>query len=323
VTNRPPTIGASEAAIPLGLQRRNFRGEPYASEWDLWARLRGLVPRYDDSSGSADTDTGTIIEPLILARYAQERGVEVQPGPPLDEPGLWHPEIPFLAVRPDGLVPALNRVLEAKAPRELDDDEWGPAGSDEVPVYYTVQVAAQLAVANRLWGTEDADLAVLARAERRRWRVWQVFELHRDPVAEAGMLARLRDWYERHVVDGEPPGLDGTAAASVVLQRVWSPVDRVEAANDDDVRRWRELLQVRDAIAELEARKRELEQELQRRMADATVLQGPGGQRLATWRPRKGSTRIDLDALRRDHPDIAQAYARESEPGRTFRLETR
>jgi len=178
---------------------------------------------------------------------------------------------------------------------------------------------AQLAICHRLWGTERGDVAVLARAESRTWRVWSVFTLHRATATESAMLQRLRDWYQRHVIDGEPPGLDGTAATSAAMQRVWSPVDQTAQATPKDLQRWQELCSVRDAMDELAGRRRELEQQLQRRMETATVLEGPAG-KLATWRARKGSESIDLAALRTERPDIAKKYTRRGSPGRTFSL---
>lgn len=297
MTDRP-TIGASELALCVGL------GHPRASALDLWARLRGLLPRYDTET-SPDAEAGHLCEPGILLRYARERGVVVLPGPQLPEPGYLHPVETWLSVRPDGLAP--DRTLEAKAPRY---------GWPDLPAHVRVQVLAQVAVAYALTGRAAGDVAVYGRHDG-DWRIWTQ---ERDAAVEAGILARGRDWYHRHVEDGIPPAPDGTEAASRALARIWRPEDTTTEATPDDVETWHSLLSVRSAIADLEARERELAQKLQARMGASTVLT-EGGRTLATWRGTRGRRTLDADRLRRERPEIAESYTTAGEPGRRFALE--
>ena len=295
------TIGASELATVLGVS-------PYGSQVDLWARLRGLLPRYD-SIDTPDTSAGSVAEAGILLRYARERGVPVMPGPQLPAPGYVHPTEPWLAVRPDGLTP--DRTVEAKAPREL----W-----PEIPAHYVVQIVAQIAVAHTLQGWCRGDLAAHARAARRGDDYWRVWTIDRDPAVEEYVLRTGRDWYRRHVEDGTPPACDGRRATSEALARIWRPEDTTTEATPDDVETWRRLLSVRSAIADLEARRQELEHTLQARMGASTVL-AEGGRTLATWRGTRGRRTLDTDRLRRERPEIAESYTTVGEPGRRFTLE--
>ena len=132
------TVGSSELAVTLGLQARRADGTPYTSELALWCRLRGLLPRYDTGSTTPAAEAGKIAEPGILLRAGRELGMYVLPGPTLDEPGWSHPDLPWLAVRPDGQASkpetgGWSALIEAKAPKELGA-EWGNAGSSDVPV---------------------------------------------------------------------------------------------------------------------------------------------------------------------------------------------
>ena len=298
----PVTIGASELATVLGVS-------PYGSQVDLWARLRGLLPRYD-SIDTPDTSAGSVAEAGILLRYARERGVPVMPGPQLPAPGYVHPTEPWLAVRPDGLTP--DRTVEAKAPREL----W-----PEIPAHYVVQIVAQIAVAHTLQGWCRGDLAAHARAARRGDDYWRVWTIDRDPAVEEYVLRTGRDWYRRHVEDGTPPACDGRRATSEALARIWRPDDTVRDATPEDVADLHALLSVRAALEDLEGRRRELEQRIQARMGAATVLRRDGDTVL-TWRPVRARETIDARRLRAERPDVAAAYTTRGEASRRFALTT-
>lgn len=322
-----PTIGASELAVTCGLQRLRRDGTPYESELELWARLRGLLPRYDSERHPA-AEAGRIAEPGILVRAGQELDLFVAPGPQIPAPGLATPEIPWLAVRPDGIGWRGNGTiaasLEGKAPRSLDQpmrdrDAWGPVGTDQVPVYYGVQALGQVAVLYRVHGIEVCHVAAHARDGRRSERLWGIWTIRRDTVAEQRLLDRGARWYDAHVVRGLPPLPDGSESASSTLARIFKPRDVSRQLADDDRTRWRRLLEIRGELDELGAELRRIEQHLQARLGDATELVD-GTQRLATWRARTGSTRIDIARLRRERPDIVRDYAETGAPSRTWRI---
>lgn len=297
------TPGASEVAVILGVQRRREDGDPYCSEMELWARLSGLIPRYD-SAGGPDAECGRWFEGAVLGRYGSERsltwGTDYLPGPALDQEPARVEGIPWHC-RWDAYNGAVNRPVEAKCPRVLDPERWGSAGSDQVPVDHAVQVACQLAVAHRLWGATTGDLAAFARAPG--WgddRVWAVYHLERDADLERRMVERVSAWLDRHVVEGHPPEPDGSASASDALRRIWAPVDdQVLVAGDAELELYRRLLQVRSARDELEHRLQELRQRLQLSMSGATELRHDEA-RLVTWRTDRGGRRR-FRVLRRDN----------------------
>lgn len=320
-------IGASDLAVTVGLQRRHRDGTPWQSALELWARLRGLLPRYD-SGTNPDAEAGICMEPGIGYSYAERYGLtfgverdtgDIYPGPKIPAVGLWHAELPWLRVRPDFYVPARRRVLQAKAPRVIDD-EWGAEGTGDVPVWVAVQELAELAIVYRVFGWTTADVAVQARAANRNDRSRALFTIERDERVEARLLQRAFDWYKRHVEDGEPPLPDGSESAGHTLVRLFKPRDVQLEASESDVKRWSHLLQLRSTLNELDARVKQEEQELQQRMAEATALVY-NGQRLATWRKQKGRSLIDLTRLRRERPDIAAEFAMTTEETRKFNLE--
>src|SRR5690606_11073041 len=67
--------------------------------------------------------------------------------------------------------------------------------------------------------------------------------VHRDPEAQAALLARVAAWRERHLVRGEEPPLDGSEACRDVLRdRCGVPADKqIRAATAEEVELLREF----------------------------------------------------------------------------------
>lgn len=292
-----PTIGASEVAVVLGLQRRNDDGEPYTSELELWARLTGGLPRYDSASSSPDAEVGRWMEPAILERLRVELRTVIVPGPTLDRPGFVDPAgvVPWHA-RPDGLAPMVPATIEVKAPLVLDPDRWGPDGGEDMPPEYLVQVLAQVAVAYAIDRVEVGALGAMARAPG--WfgcrRTWAGYRYRRDPVRERAVIERVTRWLDEHVIGGMPPQPDGSGSASRALRSMFATThgeDLVRVATPTDLEHFRRLLGCRTAMDEIRARQEESRQRLQLAMGPATELRTPDGELCATWRPTKVGTR--------------------------------
>lgn len=142
-------MSASKIAAAVGLS-------PYESRFSLWHRMAGMLPQPDLDPRLA---RGHYLEPGIRAWFAdQHPDWTVLPG------GCWaHPDEPRFTASPDGRLAlpadagscAEHRLLEIKT--AADSDEWGPAGSDEIPVGYRCQLQWQMDVL----GLEVAHVAVL------------------------------------------------------------------------------------------------------------------------------------------------------------------
>lgn len=299
-----PTIhhlpGASEVAVILGLGRtKPDDTEPYVSPLELWSRLVGLLPRYDDGPASPDAECGRWFEVGVLHRLATERrwtwGVDIFPGPPLSQPGFTAPGIPW-SCRPDALGPRC--AVEAKSPRVLSFDDWS---DDAPPPYYIVQVLAQVAVCHQI-GADHGVLAAMARAPG--WgskRTWITYTIHRDEQREQRMVAAVRQWMETYVDAGMAPPPDGSESAERALRRMWAPVDEtVYAATATDLERYHRWLQSRDALDEIQGRTNELAQHLKQSMGPATLMVGTDNEPLVTWRARKDGVRTFAPARRRN-----------------------
>lgn len=324
----PHPIGASEVAVAVGLGRRREygrrAGEPYQSELDLALRLRGDLPRYDDGPEGRAAGLGKVYEPGIGIWYAQREGltvgVDLLPGPQIPSPGYSVPDLPFLAVRPDFLDLRDGRTVEAKAPDEASEASgWGMPGTAEVPAYHYCQITAQLAVAYRQHGWTRADLVVVARSTRSPIGR-AVYTLHRDPAREDRILTAAARWYDRHVIRRIDPAPDGSESAGSALARRWRPTDTTTTASEETIGIVARLREIRAARSRLDLEESELTQAVQAEVGPSTALVDAAGTILATWRPRKGSARIDADRLRSDHPEIAEKYTTTGQPGRAWSL---
>ncbi len=280
------TIGSSEAAIILKVSR-------WGSIWELWPRLVGLLPRYDDLDKPHLRAGHDVEQFLIPALYGRETGSSLVPGPELSEPPVIGPE-PWMHARPDFNRAEDRRIVEAKMVRTWDapgywqagefvegyDGLWGPEGSDCAPVDVLVQLTWQMVCQ----GDQDA-------AEIAAWnRTTCGFRLYGVPFRESlarSIVTTCRDWYEEYVAGNKPPPLDDTVACNRNLARLypgefgdgkpWRDPDASDIALARDLRR------VRDKLSGLEAERRELESELK----EAIGPHHYGIRDVAIWYPVK------------------------------------
>lgn len=261
------TVGSSDVAAIMGLS-------PWSSPWSAWGRLTGLTERYNQSDTPAQA-RGRMMESAIGARFAEEYAVELEPGPPIGEPGLIGPE-PWMHARHDFAVVYTDALLECKTTKVFDDD-WGPPGTDLLPPYYHVQCVWQMAVL-------DYSLTYLAAFGMFRDE-WRVYIIHRDMDVERGVVDYVRAWYQRHVVGGDPPPVDGSSACSSLLAgRIAAKDEAPMREATDDERYLVDQYRMVSTRLDLEAStKALLRQQLAERIDDAAGLT-VDGKRLVSLR---------------------------------------
>lgn len=156
---------ASKVAAVLGLS-------PRESRFSLWHRMAGLI---DPQLDTDQTRRGHYLEDAVAQWFMDQHPDEFGIGPG----GAWaHADRAWQAASPDRLLWPTSKpldlarvdwplaVLEVKTTAEMD--EWGAAGTDEIPPYYRAQVMWQLDTLS----LPVAYLAVLLpRLEFREYRV--------------------------------------------------------------------------------------------------------------------------------------------------------
>ncbi len=292
VTDRTQGIGGSDAAAVLGL-------DPWKSPLDVYLEKIGLAPPRPENPRMT---WGKLLEDTVAREYARRRGVEIRRHRRL----LRHPDHPFIVGHIDRWVRenGTRGVLEVKTVGRRTDD-WGPAGTDQVPAYYAAQVLHYLAVT----GAPFAELAAFFRDSCEL----VTYRIPRDEEAIATLVeAEVHFWrtFVEPRVPPEPRTLEDIA-------RRWPrslPEKRV-TATPEILRAVEELRTLQGEQKRLAEREKGLKAEIQRFMEDAEALVDDAGRMLVTWKT-VASERIDTRRLKAEHPEIAAALTVRTESRR-------
>lgn len=195
-------IGSSDAPIITG-------DAPWGDLLTLYAVKAGIIDEPDNEN--RQTEWGRRLEDVVATWYAESTGRKVRRVNRI----LRHREHPWMLASLDRV--AGRRVVEIKT-RRYPDDEWGPAGTAEVPPHYLVQVQHQLAVT----GYDEADLAVLFAGSDPR-----LYVIPRDDALIESLI-ELESEFMECVRTGSPP------EPLVRRQRAIVPIREGEILAPDD-----------------------------------------------------------------------------------------
>lgn len=295
VANRKRGIGGSDAAAVIGLS-------PWRTPYDVWAEKSGLAAPFE---GNEHTRAGELLEPVILQMYANRTGNEVRK--PIGEDGapltLFHREHDFILCHPDGLVVDSERLVECKNTKS--DYEWGPEGTDQIPISHLIQVNHNMLVT----GFEVADVAVLIAG----WD-FRVYEIRASKAIQRHLIEREGAFW-RDVMEGRPPAPQTIEDA----QRMYAiaSINTLVQVDESAAAHHYELMRCRALKAEAEKGEAFHKAALMKFMGAADTLVD-GRKVLATWNQTKGRASFDLERFRKDHPEIAASYTVTGAPGRQF-----
>lgn len=276
---RQTGLGGSDAAAIAGLNR--YRG-PYS----VWAEK---TARHVETVDSEAVRWGTLLEPVILAEWAERHQVRVEPEPCLLQSHEW----PWMLANVDGLID--GAIVEVKTAGLRQADRW----QTEPPIEYWTQGLHYCAVT----GFRRCVFVCLIGGQ-------ELVE-HTVDYSEASIdhLVRVEADFWRHVQDDIPPpaSVDDVPALKRVRPEPESAVEIDPDIGKLLVSRYRDAAETEraarrakeDAACELEALIGECE--------CATV----DGRTVAAW---KASVRHDIDSrrLRAELPDVAAEYDRET-----------
>lgn len=214
---RAARIGGSEIAAILGLS-------PWESYFSLWHRKKGLI------GPVAETDLmwwGKANEPACAARFAY-----LHPEWEVRRIGTYvNRERDYQLISPDRLLmrPGGGRwsLLEIKQAHDggayADDDgelisEWGPDGTDQIPVYYRCQV---LWAMDTLGVTEHRLVAYFGGDDFREYLV-------QYDEAEALILRKRAEEFIDALACDRRPSLDAHTATYHAVQELHPEIDDVD-----------------------------------------------------------------------------------------------
>ena len=298
--DRRHVIGASAAPVILGLSP--------------WQTPMGLFLQMQDGGDIADNEAmerGRFLESSVLAWTGARTGAKaIEPGIPLDEPGIAGPE-PFMQFHPDGAFwydnppyradSAFWRVAEIKTARQ--NNGWGEDGTDQIPPYYLAQVQFQLAC---LPGVKEAQVGVYIGSEDKL----RTYVVKSDHEFQRFMVEAIGEWCYRSIVLGQAPALDGSAATATYLQRKFpKPLLGIRPAVASEAALVSELASVKQAIAASEARESELTNLLRDAIGEAEGVEVEGVGKV-TWRHVSGGATANMTKLRGDFPEVWEQVKR-------------
>lgn len=278
-------LGGSDAAATLGLSR-------WTSPYELWLDKTGR--QFDDENDGASlaARTGHALEQHVIAeaeRHMPE--IHVDRAPYM----LKHPEHPNLLADVDGIASSDKRrtrgLFEAKTAEVWMAGQW----ADGVPAYYEAQVAHYLAVTGFQW----AVVAVLIGFTR-----LETYTIERNDEIVGQLVAHELAWWQRHVVEGEPPAVDGSKATTEALKlieaKAGATTTLAEVTTFDPYEVFEQLAECKRRIAVYEAEAATCKNQLRQAMGEHTELVDDAGRTWATWRSSKDRTVVDVDGALQD-----------------------
>lgn len=289
LAERRTGIGGSDAAAAVGLSK-------WKTPLELWLDKRGELEVSENDS----MRWGTILEPVVRQEYANATGREVV----CPQVVLRHPVHKFAIVNVDGIANQ-SRLYEGKTARTAEG--WGPAGSDEVPQEYLIQVQHGMAVAS----LEVADIAVLIGGSD-----FRIYTIEADRELQE-MLFDLEAAFWAMVESGTPP----SPVNGADVKRRWrTSTTRSVQATPDVLSAVQQLSRVKAGIKEAEAECDRLEAIVQTHMQDAAELIGGKGKPIATWKSVIACPRFDMARFRNERPEVFREFLKDPSPQRRFLL---
>ena len=237
-------LGASDAAAILGVSR-------FSTALDVF---NDKVHPQPHEGYEEHQEWGLLLEPALAARYTRDTGRRLR------RVGLVRSKVhPLLYSHPDRLVVGEPGLVELK----ISERSW----DEGIPIYYKTQGIQQMITADREW----VDFAVLERG-----RKFAIYRLDRNRKIEPAFIAELEEWWNRHVLTGEPPGMDGGDGGrrylSTIVPKGTEIMATPEMAAKVDLFRMAKTNRVQS-----EAREKVLRQEIEQMMDGADRLLGPFG----------------------------------------------
>jgi putative phage-type endonuclease len=287
LNERKRGLGGSDIAPILGVS-------PWRNEWDIY--LSKTTQAKVEETEAPWLTRGRYLEPSIGKWYADTLGVTIESG---SEHDIFVGPEDWMLGSPDAIVVSPERYgLEIKSSRSSQG--WGDSGTDQVPVDYQLQ---------SMWYAMVLDLprwdvaVFLTMQDEFRW-----YTLHRDLEVEKHVVDTCREWWNKRVVGGEPPPIDGSGAATEWLrQKFANQTEPARQAFPDEVRLATNLKELQDQIRMLKLKESEFKNKLIASVGESEGVQWDQGK--ATYKEETRTT-IDGKRLRKEKPELAEEYSK-------------
>ena len=283
-------IGGSDAGAILGKNK-------WKSPLDVYLDKKGNSVEIPDNEAMY---WGRNLEDLVAKEYEIRSGNKIRRNNRI----VKHPDHDFIIANLDREIVGKNGILEVKTSRVASD--WGDPSTTEIPDNHLIQVHHYMAVT----GAEFADVAVLINGSD-----FRIYHIPRNEVIIDRMIAAEVEFWNEYVLANIQP--DPISATD--MKNLW-PFDNGETVvtTNGTTKTVGKLKNVKQQIKDLKLDEKDLTLEIQKVMADNSVLEDGDGHTLVTWKERK-SRRFDTMRLKAEATDIYEKFLVESS-SRTFLL---
>lgn len=282
---RKQGIGGSDAAAICGLNR-------WRSPMQVWLEKTGQI---DSEEPGEAAYWGKVMEPIIRDEFGLRSGLKVVQVKSM----LQHRRFPFMLANLDGVVmdPSKGQgVFEAKTAGLYAASEWEKGLPDE----YAIQVQHYLAVT----GLSYAYVAVLIGGNKFKWQYIEKDEPSID------LLIQLEARFWKSVETRTPPQLDGSRAASELLNRLYPHGQNKEIKLPPEAL---ELIECYEEAKQQEEKAAFLKETAVNQLKNMLGENEAGmvGERRIVWQEIK-TERLDTKALKAEQPNLHAQYMKHS-----------
>lgn len=285
-------IGGSDAGVIAGVN-------PWKSPWKLWMEKTGQAEP-DDLSDNEAVYWGTALEPLVADRFTEVTGKKVH-----KQGMVVSDKYPWLFANVDRLVVGEDSGLEIKTANARAEDAWS---GDNIPDSYYLQCQHYMLVT----GLSKWYIACLIGGQHFVYK-----EIPRNEEDIKLLFKMEKDFWEKNVVGGEMPSVDGSSDCQEALKEKfhgWQTEPVELPAAEEALTDYDDAKQAYDSAKTFfEAAKNRLCSIL----GDNEV--GMCNGRKFTWKTQEGRVTIDRKKLEKNWPDVFEQVKKVGKPIRVFR----
>lgn len=279
-------IGGSDASAVAGLNR-------YKSPVGVFLDKTGQIE--PEEAGEA-AYWGNVLEDVVAREFSLQSGLRVQRSNKLYQ----HPKHEFMLGNVDRLIMDKGGrgigILECKTASAYKADEWN---DERVPDEYAIQLQHYMAVL----GVDYGYFAVLIGGQKFQYKLVE----RNDKIIDS--LIQIEDeFWNKHVVTGIPPMIDGSDASSDLLNQLYpvsSPSTEI-ILDDKQAGLVQRLVAAKEDAALAAEQVKRYENELKSIMGE-NELAIHNGEILLSWKSNDTS-RIDSKRLKKEQPDLYEKY---------------
>ncbi|MDE7308803.1 MAG: YqaJ viral recombinase family protein [Lachnospiraceae bacterium] len=281
---RKQGIGGSDAGAVCGLN-------PYSSAIQVFADKTGdMISEYDNEAMRQGRD----FEDYVAGRFTEETGKKVRKANFM----YMDKKHPFMLADIDRLVTGERAGLECKTVSPYSADKWKDG---QIPPHYKIQCYHYMAVLN----LDCYYIAALIFGKE-----FVFHKIERDEEIIQNLRTIEKDFWENHVLKGEPPEPDGSEAASEWIRKAFPEAKQGKVVPlygfDEKLKRRQE---VSELMEKLKIEKEQIEQAVKLYLGEAEEA---GSERYRISWKNITSARLDTKRLKQENPDIYRRYSTEN-----------